>query len=234
MAKHLLNEELPFRLKHTSFVMDGVSNASLVWKNKESSNDTSGSSGSDLVKQFGYVRRDNFFFENLKFDNKQLHGHSDYYGGMGVASNLGSGRSAMFNGALVKGIGHTPLASEKTELYCRSGIYPLYEGITEILSYEIWRDTLPGGIISHKCLLHIGQSNGHVHSNSPNQIRPENLNLGLLVRDMPLRIGHFIRNLNSRADEDIERVSNNIRFLCTNIVKEPETFFSSYIDKIAK
>lgn len=160
--------------------------------------------------------------ENIFFEKTSVNYEStciflvDYYGGNGIGTNNGSGRSGIIGNYLVKGIGQTPLVDKKNDILHTSGAYFLYDGVVEVFNYQLYCNVLPNGIIKHLSLIDIGESAVTANFSNPTKIFNKKEKISLLIRENTLRIGHFLRAPYLKSDlslhaEDYERVKvNNI------------------------
>ncbi|WP_240219767.1 hypothetical protein [Rheinheimera hassiensis] len=200
-------------VKSKNITLSKVKHSKCVWTN-------GARSYNDNEKLFSYVKKsDNLFFSEIDVDDDLTTiAYCDYYGSFGIGPNFGSGRSATIESCLVKGIGRTPLSGVTESVYNSSGIYPLYEGITEVISYIILNKILPVGCIEHTALIYIGRSPFYSTSSNENVISDGYQDLALLVRHPVIRVGHFVRARNAAPQEgveysiydDLERLKENI------------------------
>lgn len=84
--------------------------------------------------------------------------HADRYGGSGIGNNGGSGRAALVNGYLVKGIGPTPLIAANADRGHASGGAFLEEAIRECIYSEIVRHEFPHSAIPILAIIDVGVS----------------------------------------------------------------------------
>jgi len=119
---------------------------------------------------------------------EQAIGHADRYGGPGIGMNGGSGRAALVNGYLVKGVGRTPLVSAMTDAGHASGGAYLEESVREVIYGEIVRAEFPHSAIPALAIIDTGLVQVWNESAGP---RPERRTL--LVRPCFMRPAHFQR-----------------------------------------
>ncbi len=112
--------------------------------------------------------------------------HADRYGGSGIGNNGGSGRAALINGYLVKGIGPTPLIADNADLGHASGGAFLEEAIRECIYSEIVRQEFPHSAIPILAIIDTGFSQ-RLGADGRAQRRV------LVVRPAFLRPAHFDR-----------------------------------------
>lgn len=220
-------ESLNLDLKH-------VLGAECVWHNGEMSKD-------DVLDKFSFIlNSENVLFENIKLDRKcSVAVDCDYYGGLGTGSNIGSGRSVVLGRHILKGVGRTPLSGETKSLYNSSGVYPLYEGITETIIQRIFKKILPINTIEHVAIIYIGKSKYYSTSHNEFSLLEGEQDLALLVRKATTRVGHYIRAYNPKPRElvkytvkdDIARVKRNIEAL---EAIGPEKVFYNFAENCAK
>ncbi|MET0321072.1 MAG: hypothetical protein ABW069_10160 [Duganella sp.] len=83
-------------------------------------------------------------------------GYADRYGGVGISTNGGSGRAALVNGYLVKGIGRTPLVGETVDAMHGSGGAYLEECLRETIFSEVVGAEFPHSAIPTLALIDTG------------------------------------------------------------------------------
>lgn len=118
----------------------------------------------------------------------QVVGHADRYGGKGIGNNGGSGRAALVNGYLLKGIGRTALVAETVDIGHGSGGAFLEEAIRESIYSEILRKEFPHGAVPILAIIDIGKTmtfTEHERVIIEKQV--------LVVRPALLRPAHFVR-----------------------------------------
>jgi hypothetical protein len=122
--------------------------------------------------------------------NGSLTGVADRYGGAGIGRNGGSGRNALVEGFLVKGIGRTPLVSASTPLSHASGGAYLEECVREAIFAEIVGHDFPYGAVPVLGILDTG-----LVQEWPEGIEPGIEPRTLLIRPPFARPAHFERAL---------------------------------------
>jgi len=122
--------------------------------------------------------------------NGALTGIADRYGGTGIGRNGGSGRNALVDGFLVKGIGRTPLVSASTPLSHASGGAYLEECVREAIFAEVVGHDFPYGAVPTLGILDTGLVQAWPEGIEPG-IEPRTL----LVRPPFARPAHFERAL---------------------------------------
>lgn len=115
-------------------------------------------------------------------------GWCDRYGGSGVGVNGGSGRGALINGYLVKGVGRTPLVNASTPVAHASGGAYFEEGVREIIFSQIAALEYPHSAVPVLALIDTGHIQTWDLDHGPSSERRV-----LLVRPPVLRAAHFER-----------------------------------------
>lgn len=121
-------------------------------------------------------------------DDDEVIGYADRYGGSGIGLNGGSGRAAVVNGYLVKGIGRTPLVSALTEFAHASGGAYLEECVRETIYSEIVCAEFPHSAIPVLAIIDTGLQ--QIFEGSTGTIVERRT---LLVRPCFVRPAHFER-----------------------------------------
>ncbi|HEX6374862.1 MAG TPA: hypothetical protein VFZ91_03985 [Allosphingosinicella sp.] len=140
------------------------------------------------------------------------HGWADRYGGSGIGTNGGSGRSVVLDGYSVKGVGPTPLIGVGTPLAHSSGGAYLEEAIREILFSRLLQRIMPHGASPIVAVIDTGiDQQWHLEGGIKTERRV------LIVRRFALRPAHFQRAYRYRPAgyegkrADIARVAHNFR-----------------------
>jgi hypothetical protein len=122
------------------------------------------------------------------FEDMHIDGYADRYGGPGIGLNGGSGRAAVINGYLVKGVGRTPLVSPLTEESHASGGAYLEESVRETIYSEIVRAEFPHSAVPILAIIDTGMEQiWKTSSGSKTERRV------LIVRPCFVRPAHFER-----------------------------------------
>ncbi|OFZ55806.1 MAG: hypothetical protein A2428_16790 [Bdellovibrionales bacterium RIFOXYC1_FULL_54_43] len=116
--------------------------------------------------------------------------HADRYGGQGIGWHQGSGRAGSAGLLQWKGIGITPLASNKGDKYHAHGRANIYEGVLEAIWGEVLDRETPYGANRVVAVIKTG-------TDLPPDVYGPNLPAVLIVREDPLRPGHFVENFES-------------------------------------
>jgi hypothetical protein len=169
--------------------------------------------------------------------------HADRYGGYGLDGNGGSGRSALYRGAYVKGIGRTPLIGRMADLEHSSGSAYFEEAVRETIYAEIFARELPWGAVRTSAIIDTGED--QYWGPAPGaefQVLEERC--VLLVREPLLRPAHFQRSIHFVSEEettgegDIKRVTHNLQVLSAHfgvsrIKQKFERFWSRWAEQCA-
>ena len=115
-------------------------------------------------------------------------GVADRYGGTGLASNGGSGRSVFINGYYVKGVGPTPLVGQSTGDSHANGAACLEECIREAVMSELVAVEFPYGAVPVLAIIDTGRRHTWIDAEGEASDRS-----CLLVRPAFLRPAHFER-----------------------------------------
>lgn len=114
---------------------------------------------------------------------------ADRYGGVGIGTNGGSGRAAVVNGYLVKGIGKTPLIGKTANPMHASGGAYLEECVRETIFSEVICAEFPNSAIPTLAII----DTGLVQHWTGDYFGPASERRVLLVRPCMLRPAHFER-----------------------------------------
>lgn len=113
-------------------------------------------------------------------------GHADRYGGFGIQANGGSGRAALVNGWLVKGIGRTPLIGPGADHFHSNGQAVVAEALREALFGEVFGAEFPGGATPILAIIDTGLDTADAGVHLGNK-------RALVIRQPVLRCAHFER-----------------------------------------
>jgi hypothetical protein len=132
--------------------------------------------------------------------------YSDYYGGLGVGRNRGSGRAASKGRIQIKGVGQTHMVDyrELGDKAHSDGLAELYEGIQEVLGSQIAYRELPYG--ANRVIALIATRTG-------SSVGKQRV---LIVREDPLRPAHFI--INTYSQETV-RERERMNYVIGNLAK---------------
>ena len=129
--------------------------------------------------------------------------YADRYGGMGLNSNLGSGRAASIGQVQIKGIGRTPLVNPIASFDHAHG-----RANDEVINEAIWGELgqeLPYGANRVIAIIDTG-----TFTHWPDGGKEKNF---IVVREDPIRPAHFLSNpsqVKIEANVDQKRVSENL------------------------
>jgi hypothetical protein len=217
------------------FAASKVSSSQCVWKNKFFK---------DIdVEAAAYIVKDsNEFFSEIECDqSSSTYLSAERYGGYGVGTNGGGGRCGNVNGVQMKGVGVTPCVGVGEDLYCSSGMYPLYEAITEAVNYEIYSAVLPVGLVDIYGINYIGRSTHFVTAEENSIKQSGETKLAILVREECVRLGHFLAARNfkplARYESDIFNDTSRTRKtskLLRNLLGGDEQFVRLLIEFFEK
>ncbi|WP_156421948.1 hypothetical protein [Paucibacter sp. KCTC 42545] len=184
---------------HVQIKMDELIDPKLIWINRRilESDPAFVAVGNDLQAYENHILKscaaiiDSQFYGSSRCNISPANGQygvADRYGGAGIGHNGGSGRNALLNGYLVKGIGRTPLVSKLTPLSHASGGAYLEECVRETIFGEIVDQEFPYGAIPTLAIIDTG-----IKETWPEGIWPEMERRTLLVRPTFVRPAHFER-----------------------------------------
>jgi len=164
---------------------------------------------------------------------------ADRYGGFGIGTNGGSGRSTFLNGYYVKGVGGTPLIGFDAELNHASGGAYLEECVRETIFSEITAEEFPFGAVPTLAIIDTGMVHyWPVGGDVPCERR------ALLIRPPFLRLAHLERAASFRssqpgaAEADVKRTLHMQRVLLehhgiTGLRQILGRFFANWAEQLA-
>ena len=157
-----------------------VNNASLITKD-------------ELENDCSFVKSDNRCFADIKvnFESTKVL-YAEQYGGTGTGFNGGGVRCGNVKKFQLKGIGVNQTVGEHNNFDHSSGMYPVFEAVTEAINSVILNTILPVGTIEYLGIIGIGQS-----SNLKNNVTE----LAIGVREKGIRPAHFMRAANFKPVE---------------------------------
>jgi hypothetical protein len=140
-----------------------------------------------FLNDFGVMEHvvENVSSEKVLHDPKLF---ADRYGGTGGSPHGGSGRCAMLGRYNAKGIGRTPLVSDKVDWWHSTGLMWLSEGIREAISSELAHFEQPYGAVPTIAIIDTGID---VQRDSVSRIE----RCGIAVRANFMRPAHFERSI---------------------------------------
>lgn len=134
----------------------------------------------------------------LPQNSEALTAYADYYGGSGIGSHKGSARAAILGQVQIKGVGRTPMFDGGL----KDGTVGLHEGIKEVIWGEFLHRLLPYG--ANRVIALIGVPTSNTETHEPRV---------LIVRQDPLRAGHFVTRELFSDEADLRRAQHNQRQL---------------------
>ena len=137
---------------------------------------------------------------------ERITAYADRYGGAGIGNNGGSGRAAIFNGYLVKGIGRTRLVSALTEQAHASGGAYLEESVRDTIYSEIVRAEFPCSAVPVLAIIDTGLVQVWDEASGPKVERRT-----LVIRPCFLRPAHFERATAFISDNPKEGSIDSLR-----------------------
>jgi uncharacterized protein YdiU (UPF0061 family) len=161
------------------------------------------------------------------YTNEIKTAYVDGNGGIGLNENFGSGRAAIIEQDWqIKGSGRTPMVNPNADSSHRNGASDLSESIHEAIWSNLLAEELPYGAFRVVAIIATGS---HVHSGGMDG-RPR----VLIVREDPLRPGHFVINPSAEKLND-PRDRARIDAAMKNIVKAlPQPAGANFVDEGTK
>lgn len=173
-----------------------------------------------ILSSCAYAIKENNAKAKGAFEDAHIEGYADRYGGPGIGLNGGSGRAAVINGYLVKGVGRTPLVSPLTEESHASGGAYLEESVRETIYSEIVRAEFPHSAVPILAIIDTGlEQIWKTASGSKTERRV------LIVRPCFVRPAHFER-ATAFYSGDVHEGAND--------TKRVSQFFSSAVSLFGK
>ncbi len=183
---------------HSNIRLYRVRDAKLIWLNMREA---------ILDPIYETLKYDPTAYETYLVDACSYHAHGipehgmiecpvDRYGGSGIGTNGGSGRSAYIGGYYVKGIGRTSLISHDIDEHHASGGCYLQEAVREAVFGELIQSELPGGAIGILAIVDLGRVrewDDHIHPQREREV--------LIIRRQFLRPAHFMRAYHFSGDK---------------------------------
>lgn len=191
---------------HVTVPLRRVREGRILWRNKSSSDDRGQQSiraEDELGDDQELLLRCAYLIKNEQDSAQEARdsavGIADRYGGAGIGHNGGSGRNALINGLMVKGIGRTPLVSALSPLSHASGGAYLEECVREAVYAGVVAHDFPYGAVPTLAIIDTGLT-----QDWPAGISPSTERRTLLVRPPFIRPAHFERAFGFRAKESFE------------------------------
>lgn len=137
---------------------------------------------------FSFVKSDDKCFVDLNYsdENKKTY-KAERYGGEGIGQNGGGVRCGNNGKYQIKGIGVTQVVGMHNDFDHSSGMYPLFEAVTEAVNSLIYAHILPIGVVPYLGIINLGES---AHKLAPERGAQQ---LAVGVRESCLRPAHFLR-----------------------------------------
>jgi hypothetical protein len=182
---------------HIPLKLMRLRNARILWLNESAAGfdpnfESAGSSAvkyeSHILSSCAYALKADETKADGIFEDDYVKGYADRYGGPGIGLNGGSGRAAIVNGYLVKGIGRTLLVSSLTEESHASGGAYLEESVREAIYSEIVRLEFPHSAVPILAIIDTGIEKIWQTATGPKRERRT-----LIVRPCFIRPAHFER-----------------------------------------
>jgi hypothetical protein len=196
------------------FSVSKVNAVTTIWVDKEYEEELGESAGKKFSDLFSYAIQGNECFEGFQFDNKtQRIYEAECYGGQGVGDNRGGARCGNYDGFQIKGIGQNPLVGEAKEKWHSYGGLQAKDAIYELIYAQVIEKLLPVGVAKVFGVM-LTASDGAYGSYHDDTGKFTKVWGALLVREVCLRPGHFIRapiykkkkNMAVRIMPDVARV----------------------------
>ncbi|HEY8272378.1 MAG TPA: hypothetical protein VIG33_15915 [Pseudobdellovibrionaceae bacterium] len=170
-----------------------LSHPTLVYVNKEYLQ-ARGISLDQVLEKFGFASPVDGEFADVYLDNVKT-AYVDGNGGIGLNENFGSGRAAIVDEEWqIKGSGRTPMVNPNTDAYHRNGASFLPEAIHEAIWGNLLAEELPFGAYRVVAII----ATGSMVASGEQEPQPR----FLIVREDPLRPGHFVINPTSEKMND--------------------------------
>jgi hypothetical protein len=138
-------------------------------------------------EQFSYLIRDSECFSSLRFDSDQRLMIAERYGGEGIGTNGGGVRCGNWGAFQIKGIGCNPLVGTRDNVWHSYGGLNAQDAIYEAIYAEALSRILPCGVVTVFGV--ILTANDAAYS----EVGERGWG-ALLVREICLRPGHFLRS----------------------------------------
>lgn len=126
--------------------------------------------------------------ESVFMDAPPVQLGADRYGGPSGSTHGGSGRCALRDGYLIKGVGRTPLVAPSADYWHGNGFLPLSEAIHEAIGAEICQAEGPNGAVPIVAIIATG-ARCHGPDGAPGEER------ALSVRPAFVRLAHLQRSI---------------------------------------
>ena len=138
--------------------------------------------------KFSYAIENSHCFQDIEFNQSdKVMMSAEQYGGSGIGANGGGVRCGNLEGYQIKGIGVNQVVGTHDNFDHSSGMYPLFEAVTEAINSCVYSTVLPEGVVNYYGIIAIGESH---HALAPEKAKQQ---LALGVRDACIRPAHFMR-----------------------------------------
>lgn len=211
--KNLPRSITDFSVSSVEFTVCRIESSDTVWFNQQACESVIADaplSATDFQHRFAYGVTQCLSFRKLVFSpDDTLIAKAERYGGFGVAQNGGGARCGNFNGAQVKGLGPNLLAGKSSEIFHSYGGLLLPAALMELINSECFNNILPVGCIRSLGLIKVGapidllndfESGLDDSLSEEDRQRLVAAQSALLVREIAIRPGHFLRNHYFRTD----------------------------------
>jgi uncharacterized protein YdiU (UPF0061 family) len=209
----LVNDN-PKKLTDDSYAnlkLRALTKATSLYVNKElleeagidTKNSTQRSLYTQAAKTFGWLS-ESVSFPGASTSNKR-DAVTDYYGGRGMGMHKGSARAAIMGRVQIKGVGTTPVFfKEHSDVH--DGRAGFHDALKEVVWGNMLANELPYGANRVFALIdtHLQRKSGEKHI--------------LIVRENPVRAGHFVNRSFGSDDEDQLRVDKNLHSIDKHLI----------------
>lgn len=176
------------------FMVTRFSSSKAVWVGRNFYSIVDAETYKNFENQFSYVISDNECFEEFGFDRRDSKiCQAEHYGGIGVGDNGGGVRCGNFDGFQIKGIGKNPLVGSEKEKWHSYGGLHAKDAVYELIYAQVLEKLLPVGVAKiHGVIFTTSKGAYKSYTDADGQFTTD---WGaLLVREICLRPGHFIRS----------------------------------------
>ena len=170
-----------------------LANAQLLYVDEETLM-ARGIAVSQVLEKFGFAAPVDGEFNSSYLELSKT-AYVDGNGGIGLNDNFGSGRAATIETDWqIKGSGRTPLVNPNADSYHKNGAAVLAEGIHEAIWSQLLARELPHGAYKVTAIIATGSTvSSGGHEGQPRV---------LIIREDPLRPGHYVINPTAEAMND--------------------------------
>lgn len=184
-----------FREASVKVPVERMRNAKVVWINREDKFfpvDLGCVSDNDFCRMFAYGIRKTECFSEISFDSAdvKIH-HAERYGGSGIGTNGGGGRTTNFGDFQLKGTGRNCLVGVGTEDHHGYGGLDAPMAIAESINSVVLSKILPVGVAKVYGVIRTAENSGTYGMDAA---ASETCWGAILVRETCLRPAHFLRS----------------------------------------